>query len=89
MVFISSEEYKELLEYKFKYELEHEKEVEEEPRKFKIGDRVKIINTNDLIGTITRISIDGNYVEFNDPMYINCEYDDKELELVEEREEIK
>ena len=62
MVFISSEEYKELLEYKFKYELEHNgetceaekpveeeqsEEVNEEPREFKVGDKAKFVKKND------------------------------------------
>lgn len=48
MVFITNNEYKELLEIKFRYELEHketeedkEELVEEETTGFKVGDRVK------------------------------------------------
>lgn len=57
MVFLTSKEYEELLEYKFKYELERERtsmkvcdcektveEVEEESRDFKVGDRVKLLS---------------------------------------------
>lgn len=62
MVFITNDEYKELLEIKFKYELEHEKEncdcegtVEEiktvaEVRKLGVGDRVKHLEYG--VGTI-------------------------------------